>query len=171
MYNVWRRWSIPRTGSFDAFWSPFGSLLVPFGFQLIPFASLLAIFYVFPYLQHLPKTTEFKQDQTKINQTIAKHKPPNATCRNASRKRRAQKLRGRRCNAAWRLQSALGLKAPQGVLAFALHLTWSSIRRLHPVGISLISSCPGVVRRDPASPQSLSFKASTIFPQLYLLQM
>ena len=40
----------------------------------------------------------------KINETIAKHETPSATCRNESRKRQAPKLREQRCHAACRLQ-------------------------------------------------------------------
>ena len=62
---------------------------------------------------------EICQDQTRsdeINQD-RQAQTANAACRNKSRKPRAPKLTGRRCHAAWRLQSAPGSKAPEACLA------------------------------------------------------
>ena len=60
----------------------------------------------------LPKSAKIKQYQTKDRQACPfKHRLPKQTTKTPS-----PKIRGRRCHAAWRLQSGPGPKAPEACL-------------------------------------------------------
>ena len=65
----------------------------------------------------LPRSAKIKQDQPKDRQaqTCKRH------LQKQIMKRRAPKMRGRRCHAAWRLQSAPGPWAPEACLTRKLH--------------------------------------------------
>ena len=67
--------------------------------------------------QDLPRSAKIKQDQPKDRQaqTCKRH------LQKQIMKRQAPKVRGRRCHAAWRLQSAPGPWAPEACLTLNLH--------------------------------------------------
>ena len=85
--------------------------------------------------QDLQRSAKIKQDQPKDRQaqTCKRH------LQKQIMKRRAPKMRGRRCHAAWRLQSAPGPWAPEACLTLNLHslsviyLLYNFFPRIYPI--------------------------------------